>query len=91
MANRKRFNGERLQRLRKSAGITQEQLVEMLHSECGIQVTRETISKIERNVVGTIDQINEALIQGWWLICMDKIDKQEQRSFISYLLHRYLK
>ena len=86
-----KFNGQRLKRLRLSAGVTQDQLVEMLEQNYNIKITRETISKIERNIPGTIDKINEALIQAWWKVCSLQAQEKEQKSFLSYLFNRYTK
>lgn len=79
------INGQRLKRLRKEAGLSQEALAERL------SITRETVNKIENNKPGTIQSIEQLLVENWWAECQEKLPSETKNWFIEYLVSRFTK
>ena len=79
------INGKRLQRLRKEAGFTQDEMANKL------DITRETVNKIENNKAGTIQTVEHMLIERWWHECSARLTAETQTSFIQYIVERFTK
>lgn len=71
------FSGEELQKIRKAARISQEDLA--LH----LNVTRETISHIETNKPGAIKALGVEKVRDWWFFCRGKIPETQKLKFID--------
>jgi transcriptional regulator with XRE-family HTH domain len=78
------FDGEKLRQLRRSAGLTQEQLA---HELC---LTRETIGHIENNKPSALRGLTVDLLTKWAVVCHEHVDASQKYVFISYFTD-YLK
>ena len=74
------FEGEALRRIRLGADYTQVQLAKRLG------VTRETISAIENERIGTIESLDMLLVKRWLQVCRGRLKKGQYRAFVGKLL-----
>ena len=75
--------GKELKELRVEAKFTQLQLANKLG------ISRETISAIENEHVGTIESLSLEIIKNWWAICRKEIPQATQQSFIYSILRLF--
>jgi DNA-binding XRE family transcriptional regulator len=73
-----KFSGEELKKLRKEAGYNQLQLADI------IGIRRETVSAIENERVGTIDNIGADIIKKWFDATRHKVTENRKESFLQY-------
>ncbi len=68
-----------LKSMREEAGFTQAELASRL------SVSREKISAIENYHVGTIDTLEQRLLERWWSVCRSKAHNTTKELFILFL------
>lgn len=75
-----KFSGDELKKLRKEAGLNQQQLASIIH------VRRETVSAIENEREGTIDSIGADIIKKWFDATRHKVTANRKASFLQYVV-----
>jgi transcriptional regulator with XRE-family HTH domain len=79
MGRRHKFDGKLLKALRKTTPYSQLQMSEFLG------VSRETISAIENEKQGTIENISIDTIRRWHEICEQYVDAETEFSFRVFI------
>lgn len=75
MGRRNKFDGKMLKELRKKTPFSQLELAQILG------VSRETVSAIENEKPGTIDNISIEIIRKWHEACQGYIDATTEFNF----------
>lgn len=68
-----------LRSMRQEAGFTQAELATRLN------VSRETVSAIENCHVGTIDTLEQRVLERWWSLCRAEAHSSTKEMFVSFL------
>ena len=83
MAFRKKFDGKLLQAQRKKTPFSQEEFGVI------IGVSRETVSAIENEKQGTIENISMEIVRKWHEACETYVDSQEKLTFKHYIFQYF--
>jgi DNA-binding XRE family transcriptional regulator len=83
MAFRKKFDGKLLQAQRKKTPFSQEEFGVI------IGVSRETVSAIENEKQGTIENISMEIVRKWHEACENYVDSQEKLTFKHYIFQYF--
>lgn len=68
-----------LRSMRQEANFTQAELATRLN------VSRETISAIENCHLGTIDTLEQRVLEQWWSLCRSRAHNATKEMFVSFL------
>lgn len=79
MGRRQKFNGSVLRALRKDSPYSQFELAELLG------ISRETVSAIENDKIGTIDNISIDLIRRWYEVCEEHSESATKFNFMVFI------
>ena len=83
MAFRKKFDGKLLQAQRKKTPFSQEEFGEI------IGISRETVSAIENEKQGTIENISMEIVRKWHEACESYVDSKEKLTFKHYIFQYF--
>lgn len=72
-----------LRSMREESGYTQAELANRLN------VSRETVSAIENCHLGTIDTLEQRILEQWWSICRSKAHRVTKDHFVSFLMRAF--
>lgn len=80
MGRRNKFDGKLLKALRKATPYSQLEMSELLG------ISRETVSAIENERIGTIENLSIDLIRQWHEICENHTDSATEFNFRGFVI-----
>jgi DNA-binding XRE family transcriptional regulator len=83
MAFRKKFDGKLLQAQRKKTPFSQKEMGVIMG------VSRETVSVIENEKQGTIENISMEIVRKWHVACGSYVDSKEKLTFKYYISQHF--
>jgi DNA-binding XRE family transcriptional regulator len=83
MAFRNKFDGKLLQAQPKKTPFSQKEFGVI------IDVSRETVSAIENEKQGTIENISMKMVRKWHIACGSYVDSKEKLTFKHYISQHF--